>query len=263
MNNMNNINNANNTYVMRENLAKERYLRGNKAKIQLAKVAAALMIVTALILAWLLSEEPEIRRAREWAYDDDMILLPSVTEKINSDNRDLYYMYNEEPEIIVVIEKENGENRNLAKRAEKLFKEYNVSEYGMLFMVSVPDNAADSDNLIGRIGKGIGEYFGNLFGGDRTHRAIYVGDKVDGSLKRMTKSILNDRDNFDSSYYLGNYDEAVLSTFNALFAELQRYYAETDDTNNALPTLPIIPSVPIPPVTAEDIVEYSEHYKYR
>ena len=210
-----------NTNMINEDAVKEKYLRGNNAKIKAAKIAAAAMIITALILSRSLFGAAGTQ-TKIWAYDADEILSESTIDAINAKSSALYNATDEKAEIVVVVEKESGKNRELYKRAEKLFKDYDVSGDGMLFIIAVPEKEAPPKNFFEEWGKGVGEFFGNLFGGDRYSYAYFMGRNVDHSLSVKKDEIFANY--FNASYAAEDYNAAVLDTFNAFVGEFERYF---------------------------------------
>jgi len=206
---------------MDEVAIKEKYLRGNNAKLKAAKIAAAAMIVTALILSRFLFGASETEH-RIWLYDKNDVLKDSTIETINDKNSALYSATDEKAEIVVVVERESGQNRDLFKRAEKLFKDYGVGSGGMLIIVSVPEAAAPAKNIFEEWGRGVGEYFGNLFGGERISYACFMGKNVDHSVSSKKDEIFEAY--FSSSYAAEDYNAAVLDTFNAFYGEFEKYH---------------------------------------
>jgi len=206
---------------MDEVAVKEKYLRGNNAKLKAAKIAAAAMIVTALILSRFLFGVSETEQ-RTWAYDKNDVLKDSTIKTINDKNSELYNATDEKAEIVVVVERESGQNRDLFKRAEKLFKDYGVGSDGMLFIVSVPEAAAPAKNIFEEWGRNVGEYFGNLFGGERYSRACFMGKNVDHSVSSKKDEIF--AAHFDAGYAAEDYNAAVLDTFNAFYGEFEKYH---------------------------------------
>jgi len=206
---------------MDENAIKEKYLRGNNAKLKAAKIAAAAMIITALILSRFLFGASETEH-RTWLYDKNDVLKDSTIETINNKNSALYSATGEKAEIVVVVERESGQNRDLFKRAEKLFKDYGVGSDGMLIIVSVPEAAAPAKNVFEEWGRNVGEYFGNLFGGERISYAYFMGKNVDHSISSKKDGIFETY--FNSSYGAEDYNAAVLNTFNAFYGEFENYH---------------------------------------
>ena len=212
----------NNVNIINENAVKEKYLRLNKVKLQAAKIAAILMIITALIFAWVFSDAP----VKKWVYDNydkNGILSDDTVKYINDKNSVLFS--EKEKEIVVVIEKENGENKNLTKRAEKLFRDYNVSSDGILFIISVPEKTSSSKNFF----DSIVDWASNL-GGAIEHRAFCTGknavgldDKIDGILEKY----LNGSENYTAASK-DYYNAAVINIFNELLAEFDN---RADNTN--------------------------------
>ena len=206
--------------LMNEDAIKEKFLRGNNAKLKAAKIAAAAMIITALILSSLLFGASGSQS--KWVYDGDDILSDATIAAINNRNEALYGATGEKAEIVVVVERESGKNRDLPKRAEKLFKDYGVSSDGMLFIVSVPENAAPAKNAFEQWGRDVGEFFGGLFGGDRDSHACFIGKNVDHSLSVKKEEIFANY--FNVSYSAADYNVAVLDTFNAFLGEFEKYF---------------------------------------
>ena len=216
-----------NNNMMNENAIKEKYLRGNKAKLNMAKIAAVAMVVTALILSFIFFGTAE---KRDWVYDKDEVLSESAIDIINKKNAALYEATGEKAEIVVVVEKNS--DKNLPKTAEKLFKEYKVSGDGMLFVVSIPKNAVTApttsvnavEEWAENIAESIGGFLGGLFGGDSLPYACVMGKNIDFSLSNANTINGIFTDNFYESYEKGDYNAAILSTFDAFYDEFKNLY---------------------------------------
>ncbi|MCL2096316.1 MAG: TPM domain-containing protein [Oscillospiraceae bacterium] len=222
---------------MNGNNIKEKYLRGNKLKLTLAKTASAMMIAAALILSLFVFDRQEAYESPgNWIYDGEGILSDMSIYEINGKNTALKDLTGrDEAEIVVVIEKENGKNKDLTKRAEKLFKDYKVSDSGMLLIISVPGSAAPvrqenperpAANSVEEWGRKIGEFFDGLFGNGRETYAHYIGRNVDDSIKKQIKDGIENilTNNFDANYSEGNYNAATLGTFNSIINYFGEYY---------------------------------------
>ena len=263
------MNNTNNTNIMNENMMKEKYLRGNRAKLSLAKIVTALMIITALLLSMFVFTKPEFAKPKNWVYDKDGILNDSTINAINDKNMALS---KSGTEIFVVVEKGDSKNKDLVKRAEKLFKDYKVNDNSMLFIMAVPEiNASGSPNTnaVEDWGRAIGDFFEDLFGSERYSWAYRLGRNVDYDLDSKINGIF--ASNFDAAYAAGNYNAAVLDTFNAL----ANYFNKNNDgnlkysentvysagnTSAPVPVAPVEPVAPVAPVAPVDPVASSASY---
>ncbi|MCL2771902.1 MAG: TPM domain-containing protein [Oscillospiraceae bacterium] len=191
---------------MNEQQIKDKYIRGNKIKLNIAKIATVIMIIAAVLLSVFVLSNSSVKAKSSWVYDKSKILSDSTINTINSKNGDLYKTSG--AEIVVVVEKDSSSNKDLPKRAEKLFKDYKVGDNGILFVTAIPDEKSG-------IGKAIGDAIDSIFGSTRYSYAYYIGRNVDYSLDSQIDSIFSD--NFQSDYNSGNYNGAVLNTFNALY----------------------------------------------
>jgi len=210
----------NNIKMMTEDAIKEKYLRGNKAKLNAAKLAAIAMVAAALILSVIFFGADE---TKSWVYDKDEVLSESTVDKINQKSAALYGATGEKAEIVVVVEV--GGERDLTKKAEKLFKEHKVGNDGMLFVVSVPQNASSEKGAVGEwaenMAENIGGFFGGLFGNNLPY-AYFMGRNVDYSLVNAAEGIFND--NFKELYEACDYNAAVVNTFDAFYSGFENLY---------------------------------------
>jgi uncharacterized membrane protein YgcG len=199
----NNINNIN------ENAIKEKYLRGNKTKLTLAKIATALMIAAAILLSrQFFPDMLTAGNAKNWIHDTDKILNTAITGAIN--NR---VVQTGGTEIVFVVERDK--NNDLVKRAENLFRNHRVNDNGILLLIAIPEEVSPPRNFIEEWGRNVGEFFESLFGNGRYPYASAVGRNVpDPHLIKSEIENIIARD-FQESYIAGNYNAAVLNTFNA------------------------------------------------
>ena len=191
---------------MNEQKIKDKYVRGNKIKLNIAKIVTVIMIIGAVLLSVFLVSKSAGKAKLSWVYDNPKILSDSAISAINSKNSDLYKSTG--VEIVVAVEKDSGSNKDLPKRAEKLFKDYKVSDSGMLFITAIPDEKSG-------IGKAIGDAINSILGENKYSYAYYIGRNVDYSLDSQIDSIFSS--NFQGSYDKGDYNGAVLNAFNALY----------------------------------------------
>ena len=216
MNNTNTTNNTNNNLnnMMTEAAIKEKYLRANKIKLQLAKFATILMIIAALAISKAgIGITSNIKDFAKTVYDDAEILsLDDTINVIEARNAALYEL--KEAKIVVVVEKNRSSYNDLQKKADKLFKEYKTGDKGMLFIVSTHKSSG--------LGDEIGDFFANLVGGGTQPYAYHTGrDLGDISDDRIENIFI---DCFINNYNEGKYNAAVLDTFNSLADYLDRYY---------------------------------------
>jgi uncharacterized membrane protein YgcG len=185
------------------NAIREKYLRGNKAKLTMAKIATAAMIIIALMFSHQFLPETATRNAEKIrVHDKDGILSDATINAINA-------RASSQPEIVVAVEKDSGSNRDLAKRAEKLFKDYKLNDNGILFIVSVREKT-DTNNVVEEwVEKNIVE----RFAGGRHSHSYFIGRNIEYSFRNEIDGII--ADNFSASYEEGNYNAAVLDTYNA------------------------------------------------
>lgn len=213
---MNNNTNIDTGGVINEDAVKEKYLRGNKAKLQAAKTATVLMIIAAILFSWFVYGVPVNTVSKKWVYDKDGILNDITINAINSKNAALFNQTGSE--IVVVVEKDSSSNANLPKRAEKLFKDYKVSDTGVLFIVAVPTKDTTPGGVIGQIVDSVKEAVGY----NRYSYAYQIGRNVNYSLDSQIDGMFND--NFKTDYNSGNYNAAVMDAFNALANYFEQYY---------------------------------------
>ena len=236
----------NNNNIMNENAVnaiKEKYLKGNKAKLTMAKIATAVMIITALMFSQFSGAPLLNMKPGNWVHDKAGVLSDATINAINQHNAALSSLTG--AEIVVAVEKRN--DRDLIRRAEKLFKDYKVSDNGILFLVSASGNASvpnkpdrpdkpdkPSKNAVEEWAESIGEFFSNLFGGDRYSYAYYIGRNVDYSIREQIEGIFEN--NFYENYAAANYNAAVLDTFDAFLKYFEGYHniSASDHANTAI-----------------------------
>ena len=163
------MNNSNERKIMSEEAIKEKYLRPNKTKLQMAKLASAMMIIAALLLSRYIFKKPiDISTA---VYDEADKLSETTVSKINERNAAMAGLTDGKAKIVVVTEKEKSGHDDLKKKAEKLFKKYKLGNDGMLVIVSV---YSGEEGFFSGIGNKIGDFFGNLFGGGAEDQQTYA-----------------------------------------------------------------------------------------
>jgi len=217
MNNTNNTNTTNINSMMTEAAIKEKYLKWNNLKLQLAKLATIMMMIIALLLSRSGFNFPE-KNPSKTVYDNDkMLSVDDTIKKIEARNTAIYELTgNKEAKIIVVVENGKSSYKDLQKKADKLFGNYKAGDNGMLFVVSLPNDKSSG------FGEAIEEFFQDLFGGGTQPYAYHTGrnlgdisdSKIDGIFKN----------NFITNYEAGKYNAAVLDTFNALADYFDEYY---------------------------------------
>ena len=212
MNNTDSNYTENKANVMSEAAIKEKYLKAHKSKLKTAKLITAAMIIISLFLSLFVFKTPE--PSKQWVYDKDGELSNSTINIINGKNRSLYDQTGT-VEVVVVVEKESGSNKDLIKRSEKLFKEYKVSDEGVLFVMVVPKKTDKN---------AIGEFFENLFGTGKDAYACVKGRNAPDSLTDSKISGIIAGSGFSEYYSKGQYNAAVLSAFNDLMYYFEQYY---------------------------------------
>lgn len=263
--------------MMNENEIRDKYLRGNKAKLNIAKIATVCLMIAAVLLSVYTGGSSETN-LKNRVYDNDKILSDATINAINGKNDSLSRATG--AEIVVVVEKDSSKNKDLPKRAEKLFKDYKVSDNGLLFIVAVPKetqkalNTANSstetaesttsDSKINRIINDIadavesaGEAISGIFSENKYAYAYSIGRNVDYSLDEKLDGIF--ADNFDSYYNSGNYNAAVLNTFNAFYDYFNNYYGAGLSGSTAYGDTPEIPERPERPLVP-DYPDYNNSY---
>jgi len=203
------------------NAIKEKYLRGNKAKLTTAKIATVLMIIAALMFSQFLDAPVTNIKPGNRVYDTDGIMSEATISAINEKNNALRVLSEKNAEIVVVVEKENSRNKNMGQRAEKLFKDYKVSDHGMLFIIAVPDRTSGA-------GGWLGNFFGGLFGA-RSYYAHYMGKEVPQSIVMLGNSLA---DNFNADHVVEDRNAAVLDTFDSFLGYFEEFYNISTDNHN-------------------------------
>ena len=216
------MNNTTNNFdnIMNEDAIREKYLKGNKAKLQTAKIATAFMIIAALFISWFVLDAPK-GTAKGWVYDKDGVLSDATVNAVN--NKNDYLFDRTGAEVVVVVEKDSGKNTDLVKRAEKLFKDYKVSDSGVLFIMSVYPSDTTSGGVVGEwVNSLVGAVEGIFGTGGNYTYAYRIGRNVPYSLDDRIDDIFED--NFYEAYDAGNYNAAVLDTFNAFAGYFEQEY---------------------------------------
>lgn len=217
MKNTNNTNTNNINNMMTEAAIKEKYLKGNNIKLQLARFATIMMIIAALLISrsGLGAQKKDFG---ETVYDDALILsLDDTVNVIESRNAALSELTgNRQAKIIVVVEKGRSSYKDLEKKADKLFGTYKAGDNGMLFIVSVPNSKSSG------LGEDISEFFTDLFGGGTQPYAYHTGRNFGDSFDNKIDDIF--MDNFLTNYQDGRYNAAILDTFNSLADYFDEYY---------------------------------------
>jgi hypothetical protein len=232
--------------IMTEDAIKEKYLRANTLKLQLAKVVAVAMIITALFLSWYVLDPP-VKFPAKTVYDEAEVLSDATIKAINQKNAALYELTGKRAQVFVVVEKEKSNYKDLKKQADKLFKSYEVSDEGILFVVAPPSNTdADSGNFIAEIGGAIGEFFDDLFGEGRQPYAYHKGRNLDYISDNIIENAFANGFMIDYNVGADNFNAAVLNTFNILAGYYEKYY-KID-----IPEVPPVPPAPPVPPLPED-----------
>ena len=222
-------NNKNNdiiyTNLTNEDIIKAKYLKWNKTKITIAKIITALMIIAALLLSKYVLTPSENKSAQNWVYDTNNILGDITINEINGRNQVLYSESGSKSEIVVVVEKGKLGDKDMFKRADKLFKKYKVSDGGILMLISVPEvpSSHSSNNALEEWGQDVEDFFNDLFGNEKQPFAYSRGRNVNNSLSNSEIENIF-RDYFNTNYQSGNYNTAVLNTFNALADYMENGY---------------------------------------
>jgi uncharacterized membrane protein YgcG len=207
---------------MPENAIKEKYLKGNNFKLQMAKLAAVLMIITALFLSWPGSDAPENNPSRT-VYDGSEMLSDDTVGVIESRNSALIELTgSKKAKIIVVVEKGRTSYKDLEKKADKAFKDYKAGDNDILFVAAVPDSKSHG------WGDKISDFFSDLFGGGTQPYAYHTGRNLGDSAEITIDAIFMEY--FEINYEDGNYNAAVSETFNSLADYFDEYY-QVDSKN--------------------------------
>ena len=237
-------NNTGNINIMTEDAIREKYLKWNTAKLLIAKLAAIAMIVTALFLSWSVLD-PKQKDPMRTVYDEGEILSDATIESIERKNSALYELTGEKAQIFVIVEKKQNNYNDLMKTADKLFKDYKLSPDSILFVVSAPSKTdSGSSGFFAEIGESIREFFADLFGGGSQPYAYHKGrnlehfsdSKIDEIFSKNFVEIYNGED--------GNYNGAVLNTFNALAGYFEEAYNINIQHYLTPPTPPEPPEAP-------------------
>jgi hypothetical protein len=209
--------------MINENAIKEKYLRGNKTKLTLAKIATAAMIVTALMFSQHFLSDININTAAQThVYDSDGILSDATINAING-------RVSAGPEIVVAVEREHSRNRDLFKRAERLFNDYKVNDNGILFIISVPENTSSRNAVEKWVEKNIVE----RFSGKKYSHAYFLGRNIDYSFRSEIDNIFGD--DFRDSYAAGDYNAAALAAYDAFLEYFGYQYMSEIRENQAVP----------------------------
>jgi len=215
--------------AMSEGAIQEKYLRANAAKLKTSKILTVLMIIAALAISWRGSDfsffvKNTNKNTSVTVYDNAEVLTDSAVNIINARNQILSEKTGgKEVKIVVVTEKDRSSYNDLKKRADKLFKDYQVSDNGMLFIVSI----YESDGWWDAVLDGIDD----LVGGGTQPYAYHKGRNLNEFYDSEIKGVF--RDNFingkeyndlEYKYKTYNYSDAVLDAFNALADRLDDYY---------------------------------------
>jgi hypothetical protein len=191
---------------MNEMDIKSKFLRGNRFKLSVAWIITITAVIFTIIFSFrVFGSSDAIRNG--WVYDSGQILSNATIESINAKNDVLYKATG--AEIVVVAEKDDSKNRNLVKRSEDLFKQHNLGDNGVLFIIAVPDNSNSG------FGAAIGNFFGDLFGGARSSYAYQVGRDIPHTLDTMIER--NFEADFMIAYNDGDFNAAVLSMFDNMY----------------------------------------------
>ena len=146
MDNMNEINEAE---------IRDKFLRGNRAKLNFTWFMVIALIIATTIFSFRIFEETFVRDG--WVVDGAGVLSDATIAHINE--RNMALRESGAGEIFVVVEQDSSNNRNLANRADRLFNEHNISDNGMLLLVSVERTAPTG------IGAAIIGFVDNILGG--------------------------------------------------------------------------------------------------
>ena len=205
---------------------RDRFLRGNKLKLNFAWAMVIALIIATTIFSFHIFQESFSRDG--WVVDSAGVLSDATIAHINERNTAL--RESGAGEIFVVVEQDSSNNRNLANRADRLFNDHNISDNGMLLLVSVERTATG-------IGAAIGGFIDSILGGREAY-FLRIGRNVeDYSLDNHIQSHGAFGSEFLRYYNAGNYNMAVRSMVNNV------YYSHFDGANIVLSG---IPSAPIP-----------------
>ena len=217
--------------MMSEEAIREKYLRPTKTKLQLAKIASALMIAAALFVSWFVSENTQnisiniIDMGRRSVWDEAEILSDATIKKIDDRGAALAELTGGKAKIAVFTEKEK--NSDLKKKAETTFKSHEVGDDGMLFIANIHKSSGGVGGVLESIGDSVAEFFG---GGSQVYASI-KGRNVDYISDAEIKKILDDNfadideENFDCN-------AAFLSAYNEL-ADIADVHYGIDSKNYA------------------------------
>jgi len=220
--NTNSNNNNESKKIMPENAIKEKYLKGNNFKLQMAKLATILMIITALFFSWSGINAPG-KDLSKTVYDNEKILSENTVSDIESRNSALIELTgSKKTKIIVVVEKGRTSYKDLENKADKAFKDHKAGDNDILFIAAVPDSKS--------LGWGdkISDFFSDLFGGGTQPYAYHTGRNLGDFSEINIDAIFTDK--FEINYEEGNYNAAILETFNALADYFDEYY-QVDSKN--------------------------------
>lgn len=189
---------------MNEMEIRDKFLRGNKLKINLAWVVTIAVVIAAVIFSFnFFREVPAVRN--EWVVDNDGILRDATIGHINDRNRALRDS-GVSAEIVVVVEENHSRNRNLGRRAENLFAEHGVSDHGLLIVMVTPDR---SPGIVANI-RG---FIDDLLGTQLYDYYILPGRNFINSHRISTDFEAS----FGAYYVGGDYNAAVLSIFDGIY----------------------------------------------
>jgi len=232
MNNTNTTNNAGNAdnaavnSMMTEADIKEKYLKLNTTKLQLAKIAAVLMIIAALFISWHGYDlKSSVKNPSKTVYDNVPVLSDGTLKAIESRNAAFYELTGDKnARIFVVVEKDRSSYNDLQKKADKLFKDYKVGDNGILFVVTIYESNGWLDDILDSID--------DLVGGGTQRYAYHKGRNLnelkDGQIINIFRNNLVNGGEY--KYKPDNYDDAILNTFNVLADNFDLIYG-TDSKN--------------------------------
>jgi len=211
----NNIENAKTT--MSEEAIKEKYLRPTKTKLQLAKLASALMIIAALLLSRYVFKAPLKIEVLHTVYDEANQLSQEAFDKIEQRGNAIYEQSGKKAKIVLVVSDEQKNYRGLKNQAEELFSAYKLSDDSLLLVLSLHEYSGGVvDSIVG--------VFDDLVGGGRQPFAYHKGKNLNKLLDSDIDAIISE--NFLNSSYYGekNYSDAVLGAYSALADKFDEHY---------------------------------------
>ena len=187
---------------MNEMEIRNKFLKGNRAKIKLAWTATIAAIIFIVIFSFI--NGGNNTHTQDWVIDGAEILSDATIASINEKCGILYA--EKGTEFLVVVEKDSGNNRNLEKRAKDLFEKNNVSSNGILLIMAVP---AESSG----IGAFIDGFLDALLGG-RSAYHVHFGRNADDTLDHKLERFDGE---FFGFYDAGMYNMAVSSMVDNIY----------------------------------------------